>query len=45
MAALKIKLSPEEIKEIRDACEAAEPAGSRYPEAFSKALFADTPPL
>ena len=45
LGALHIKLTDEENKEIRDACEAAEIHGSRYPEAFSKALFADTPPL
>lgn len=42
---LKIKLTKEEEHEIRKACEAAEVTGSRYPEAFAKALFADTPPL
>ena len=43
--ALKIKLSKEEEKEIREACEAAEVVGGRYPESFSAACFADTPPL
>lgn len=43
--ALKIKLTKEEEQEIRRACEAAEVHGGRYPEAFSAALFADTPPL
>lgn len=42
---MKIKLSKEEEAEIRKACEEAEPAGSRYPEAFATSLFADTPPL
>nr|XP_023907939.1 aldo-keto reductase yakc [NADP(+)]-like [Quercus suber]POF16489.1 aldo-keto reductase yakc [nadp(+)] [Quercus suber] len=45
LGALHIKLSREEELEIRKACEAAEVAGSRYPEGFAKALFADTPPL
>lgn len=45
LGALKIKLTSEEEKEIRKACEAAETAGGRYPEAFASALFADTPPL
>lgn len=45
LGALKIKLTPEEEKEIRQACENAQVSGSRYPEAFAKALFADTPPL
>ena len=45
LGALKIKLSKEEEHEIRKACEDAEVSGGRYPEGFSKALFADTPPL
>ena len=45
LGALKIKLTSEEEKEIRQACENAEQHGGRYPEAFSKALFADTPAL
>jgi len=45
LGALKIKLSAEEEQEIRQAAQAAEPAGSRYPEAFASSLFADTPPL
>lgn len=42
---LKIKLTKEEEHEIRKACEAAEPAGGRYPEGFAASLFADTPKL
>ena len=45
LGALKVKLSAEEQKDIRKACEAAEVAGTRYQEAFSAANFADTPPL
>ncbi|KXT18216.1 hypothetical protein AC579_2880 [Pseudocercospora musae] len=45
MGSLKIKISAEEEKEIRKACENATVSGGRYPEAFAKALFADTPPL
>lgn len=45
LGALKIKLGATEQQIIRDACEAAEVHGGRYPEAMSKALFADTPPL
>ncbi|GAB7352079.1 hypothetical protein MBLNU459_g2581t1 [Dothideomycetes sp. NU459] len=45
LGALKIKLSADEEKEIRQACEAAEVHGARYPEAMSAALFADTPAL
>lgn len=45
IGAMKIKLSKEEEQEIRQACENAEVKGARYPEAFAKACFADTPPL
>jgi aryl-alcohol dehydrogenase-like predicted oxidoreductase len=45
LGALKIKISAEEEKEIREACEKATVHGSRYPEAMVKALYADTPPL
>jgi aryl-alcohol dehydrogenase-like predicted oxidoreductase len=45
VGALKIKLSKEDEQEIRKACEEAESAGGRYPEAFATSLFADTPPL
>ena len=45
LGALKVKLSKEEDQEIRKACENAQVSGGRYPEAFSKALFADTPPM
>jgi aryl-alcohol dehydrogenase-like predicted oxidoreductase len=42
--ALKIKLSSQEEKEIRQACEDAEIHGGRYPEAFSAYCFVDTVP-
>lgn len=45
LGAGKIKLTEEEKKDIREACEKAEIVGARYPEAMSAALFADTPPL
>lgn len=45
LGALKVKLSKEEEKEIRDACEAATVSGGRYPEAMAKYSYADTPPL
>ena len=45
LGAAKIKLTKEEEQETRKACEAAEVAGGRYPEAFAAACFADTPPL
>lgn len=43
-AAAQIKLSKDEEAEIRKACENADIAGERYPEALSGSLFADTPP-
>ncbi|KAK5679810.1 hypothetical protein LTS10_007758 [Elasticomyces elasticus] len=45
LGALKIKLTKEEEHEIRKACQAAEPAGGRYPEGFAASCFADTPAL
>lgn len=45
MGALKVQLTAEENKEIREAIEAADIHGERYPEAMSSALFGDTPPL
>ncbi|OCL03604.1 aldo-keto reductase, putative [Glonium stellatum] len=45
LGALKVKLTSEEEKKIRKACEEAEVHGGRYPEAMAAALFADTPPL
>jgi aryl-alcohol dehydrogenase-like predicted oxidoreductase len=43
LGALDIKLSDEEEREIRQACENAEPQGARYPDAFMQYSFADTP--
>jgi len=43
LGALEIKLTSEEEKKIRRACESAEVHGGRYPESFRTALFADTP--
>ncbi|KAB8698117.1 hypothetical protein FH972_026367 [Carpinus fangiana] len=43
LASLQIKLTPEEEKEFRSACESALPAGERYPPASMASLFADTP--
>lgn len=43
-AAAQIKLNKEEIQEIRRACEKADVAGARYPEAFCDALFGDSAP-
>ncbi|KAF2100392.1 putative aldo-keto reductase [Rhizodiscina lignyota] len=43
MGALKVKLTPEEVKEIRDMAKACEPEGDRYPDFMMGHLFADTP--
>jgi len=45
LGALDVKLSKEEVKEVRDLVESAEVHGSRYPEAMMVTLFADTPKL
>ena len=44
VGAAQIKLSKEEIKEIREACEKADVAGERYPEIMSATLYADSAP-
>ena len=43
LGALKVKLSQEELSEVRKAIEATEVHGTRYPEAMVKVLFGDTP--
>ncbi|KAF1989236.1 voltage-gated shaker-like K+ channel, subunit [Aulographum hederae CBS 113979] len=43
MGSVEVQLSDEEDKEIRQACEACEVHGERYPAMFQAALFADTP--
>jgi aryl-alcohol dehydrogenase-like predicted oxidoreductase len=45
LGAFDVKLSTDEDKEIRKASDAAEVSGSRYPENFMQACYADTPPL
>jgi len=45
MGALKVKISREDNEKIRKVIDAVEVHGSRYAEAFSKALFVDTVPL
>jgi len=42
--AAQIKLSKEEVEEIRQACGKADVVGGRYPEAVSTTLFADSAP-
>ncbi|CAF1325508.1 unnamed protein product [Adineta steineri] len=44
IAAAQIKLSKEEVQEIRDACEKADIKGERYPPQFSHHLFGDSAP-
>jgi len=43
-AAAQIKLSKEEVQEIRQACEQADVIGERYPAAFAARLFGDSAP-
>ena len=46
MAALKIKLTPAEVAEVREIARKADAVqGDRYPASAMKDLFADTPPL
>ncbi|KAI9832946.1 MAG: hypothetical protein M1826_000725 [Phylliscum demangeonii] len=45
VAAASIHLTTAELAEIRQAIEAAEVHGERYPEMMMGSLFADTPPL
>ena len=44
VGATKVKLSKEEVQEIHNACEKADVAGGRYPEAFSSTLYGDSAP-
>ena len=44
VGAAQVKLSAGEVVEIRRACEQADVAGGRYPEAFSAHLFGDSAP-
>ncbi|RPB17460.1 Aldo/keto reductase [Morchella conica CCBAS932] len=43
VGALNVELTTEEVKEIREATEAAEPAGERVPAGFAHGLYGDTP--
>jgi hypothetical protein len=46
LGALQIKLSPEEIKEVRDIAAKADAAnGPRYPPAYQDMVYGDTPEL
>ena len=45
MAALNVKLSAKDIKEIRQDIEKVEIVGERYPNAFLDFCYADTPEL
>ena len=40
---MHVKLTSEEVAEIRQAVEGAEVHGPRYPEMMARSLFADTP--
>jgi aryl-alcohol dehydrogenase-like predicted oxidoreductase len=45
VGALDVKLTKEEVREIRELIEATEVQGSRYPDVMMNTLFADTPAL
>lgn len=45
VGAKDVKLSPEEVQEIRKEIEKTEIIGARYPPAFEGHSFADTPEL
>ena len=44
-AAMYVELTKDEERAIRQACEAADVTGDRYPESMTSVLYADTPPL
>lgn len=45
LGALEVKLTQEEVQEVRDLVESAEVHGTRYPAALLATLFASTPEL
>jgi hypothetical protein len=45
VGAVNIKLTPEEVQQIRKEIEKVEVSGDRYPPAFQAYSFADTPEL
>lgn len=45
LGSLDVKLTPEDVEQIRKKIEAAEVSGGRYPEAMSGKLFGNTPEL
>ncbi|SPO06495.1 probable IN2-2 protein [Cephalotrichum gorgonifer] len=45
VGALSVKLTEDEVKEVRDFVDAADVHGSRYPEAMASLSYADTPAL
>ncbi|EMD97667.1 hypothetical protein COCC4DRAFT_201204 [Bipolaris maydis ATCC 48331] len=45
VGSVKVQLTEEEEKAIRQACDEAEVAGTRYPERMMQTCYADTPPL
>jgi aryl-alcohol dehydrogenase-like predicted oxidoreductase len=42
---VEVKLTAEEVKQIRQVIEANRPTGIRVPEAYADMVFGDTPPL
>ncbi|KAI9848899.1 MAG: hypothetical protein M1838_000340 [Thelocarpon superellum] len=45
LGAIKVHLTPQEVREIRACVDSAEVHGARYPPALMAAVFADTPAL
>jgi aryl-alcohol dehydrogenase-like predicted oxidoreductase len=45
VGAVEVKLTKEEVQQLRKACENADTVGDRYPEVFSFCLFGDSAPL
>jgi aryl-alcohol dehydrogenase-like predicted oxidoreductase len=45
VGSVKVSLTADEVKSVRDVIEANRPAGNRYPDLYMKSTFADTPPL
>ena len=46
LGSLNVKLSPEEVQEVREISERADSAlGDRYPPGWIETVFVNTPPL
>ena len=45
VGAAEVKLTKEEVQQLRNACQEADSAGGRCPEMFAMGLFGDSAPL